>query len=127
MHAYLSPYPKPKKGDACPGCGYCCAVQPCEIATEFLGAASAGVCPALESDAATGGTACGMIVRPLKYLIADGLKRWGTTADDPGLQPSQAELSTNIAQALGAGRGCDSDDDQISKLWPWPVMLAEAR
>lgn len=127
MPAYLSPYPKPKRGDTCPGCGYCCAVQPCEIATEFLGAASAGVCPALERDAATGGTACGMIVRPLHYLLADGLKHWGATADDPALQPSQAELATSIAQALGAGRGCDSDDDQNSKLWPWPVMLAEAR
>ena len=124
MTAILSPFPKPVKGEACSGCGYCCSVQPCEIATEFLGAASAGVCPALELDAETGGTACGMIVRPLHYLLADGLKRMGASADDPALQPAQAELSASIAQALGAGRGCDSEDDDDSKHWPWPVMLA---
>lgn len=125
MAAYFSPYPKPKKGNACSGCGFCCAVQPCEIATEFLGAASAGVCPALERDAVTGGTACGMILRPLHYLLADGLQRMGATSDDPALLPHQAELSAHIAQALGAGRGCDSDDDEKSKLWPWPVMLQD--
>lgn len=126
MPVYFSPYPKPKIGTACNGCGYCCAVQPCDIAVEFLGAASAGACPALERDSATGGTVCGMIVRPLHYLLADGLQRMGASAGDPALQPAHAELSASIAQALGAGRGCDSDDDEDSKQWPWPVMLAEA-
>ena len=101
-------------------------MQPCEIATEFWGAAEAGVCPALERNAATGGTACGMIVRPLHYLISDGLQRLGGRADDPALQLSHIELSQSIAQALGAGRGCDSDDDEHSMHWPWPVMLAQA-
>ena len=84
------------------------------------------MCPALERSEATGGTACGMIVRPLHYLLADGLQRLGGHADDPSLQPAQVELSKSIAQALGAGRGCDSDDDEHSALWPWPVMLTNA-
>ena len=93
---------------------------------EFLGADSAGVCPALERDERTGGTVCGMITRPLHYLLADGLQRLGGSADDPELQRVQAQLSQDVAQALGAGRGCDSDDDEHSALWPWPVMLAKA-
>ncbi len=126
MPAYTSPYRKPLKGAACTGCGYCCAVQPCEIATEFLGAVGSGVCPALERNVATGGTTCGMIVRPLHYLLADGLQRLDGRADDPALQPAQFDLSERIAQALGAGLGCDSDDDEHSMHWPWPVMLAKA-
>lgn len=124
MPLYISPYRKPSRGSDCPGCGYCCAVQPCEIATEFLGAVAAGVCPALERNADTGGTACGMIVRPLHYLLADGLRRIGGSAEDPDLAPVQAELSESIAKALGAGHGCDSDDDEHSIHWPWPVALA---
>lgn len=124
MPAYISPYRKPVKGGACPGCGYCCAVQPCDIATDFLGAVEIGVCPALERNAATGGTVCGMIVRPLHYLLADALQRLGGRADDPALQHTQVGLSESIAQALGAGQGCDSDDDEYSGHWPWPVMLA---
>lgn len=126
MSAYYSPHQKPQIGRACNGCGYCCAVQPCDIATEFLGAASSGVCPALERDSVKGGMVCGMIVRPLHYLLADGLKRFGASADVPALQPAHAEISASIAQALGAGRGCDSEDDEDSKMWPWPVMLTEA-
>jgi hypothetical protein len=127
MPTYISPHGKPKIGSACNHCGYCCAVQPCEIANEFLGAERAGVCPALERDGATGATACGMIVRPLHYLLADDLRRLGGSACDPALQPAHEEISAGIAHALGAGRGCDADDDENSIHWPWIVMLAEAR
>lgn len=123
MSVYRSNLSKPSYGSACSGCGYCCAVEPCEIAREFLGAGLAGVCPALERNEA-GATACGMVVRPLHYLLADGLQRMGGSASDPAIGHVQAALSERVAQALGVGRGCDSDDDEHSAFWPWPVMLS---
>jgi hypothetical protein len=66
-----------------------------------------------------------MIVRPLHYLLAEGLARLGGHATDPALAIAQAKLAESIAVSLGAGRGCDSDDDEHSSQWPWPVMMAD--
>ncbi len=107
----------------CSGCGYCCAVQPCAIAVEFLGVVQEGVCPALERNGETGGTACGLIVRPLHYLFRDGAQRLDGDVDDPALRSLHDDLSKKIALSLGAGRGCDSEDDAHSLHWPWPVVL----
>lgn len=126
MPVYFSPFPKPKMGAACNGCGYCCAVHPCQIAVEFLASASTGACPALEVDTSTGGTACGMIRRPLHYLLGNGRQRMVDEADKAQFQKHQTELGAEFAHELGAGRGCDSTDTDRSKHWPWPVMLSEA-
>lgn len=126
MPIHLSTIPKPKKGLACTNCGYCCSVQPCQIADEFLGAGAAGPCPALELDKATGQTSCGMIKRPLHYLLAREDRPDWAQPGDPHFVEAQGNLSSHIAHALGAGLGCDSDDDQDSAQWPWPVMLQPA-
>jgi len=68
-----------------------------------------------------------MIRRPLHYLLPDGPQRMLKKGDEAELQKNQAELGAEIAQELGAGRGCDSTDTDRSKHWPWPVMLAENR
>ena len=39
---------KPAKGEACNGCGYCCAEEPCHLAVEYIGAGTERPCPALE-------------------------------------------------------------------------------
>lgn len=84
---------KPALGQPCNGCGYCCAAEPCGIAREFIGADDVGPCPALEWDGARFG--CGMILRPGHYL---GAPAW-----------ADAEIGATVAEALGAGRGCDAD------------------
>ncbi|MCP1551656.1 MULTISPECIES: hypothetical protein [Methylorubrum] len=95
---------KPPTGSPCNGCGYCCAAEPCGIAREFIGAGLEGPCPALEHEG--GRFVCGMIVRPLVYLgRAAGLDG----AADAGPGEADAMIGSQIAEALGAGRGCDAE------------------
>lgn len=96
---------KPAYGSPCNGCGWCCASEPCGIAREFIGADGEGPCPALEH--AGGRFVCGLIVRPLVYLgRAAGLA--GAADAEPG--EADAMIGSQIAEALGAGRGCDAED-----------------
>lgn len=87
---------KPPYGSPCNGCGFCCAAVPCGIAIEYIpDHPTEGPCQAMEF--AEGRFFCGMIRRPGHYM---GLPNdW---ADDI--------LGGMIAEALGAGRGCDADD-----------------
>lgn len=89
---------KPAFGSACNGCGWCCATEACGVAREHIPDQPAeGPCLALEHDA--GRFVCGMIRRPGYYM---------------GLSNDWADgvLGGMIADALGAGRGCDADDPQ---------------
>lgn len=116
---------KPTISQPCNGCGWCCASEPCGIAREFIGADGEGPCPALEWDGARFG--CGMIVRPLVYLgqamglegaisLPRGAKAlatpegFGRGSGASIVSEADAELGRWIAEALGAGRGCDADD-----------------
>ena len=69
MSATLStargPPRKPPEGDACNGCGLCCAVQLCPIVIELLPDAQAP-CPAMEFSGER--FWCGLIRRPSRYL-----------------------------------------------------------
>lgn len=97
---------KPPTGSPCNGCGYCCASEPCGIAREFIGAGEEGPCPALEHEG--GRFVCGMIVRPLAYLWqANGLNG----GDGASIVPDgdNALIGSQVAEALGAGRGCDAE------------------
>lgn len=88
---------KPKWGEPCNGCGFCCAAEPCDIAREFIGATK-GPCPAMEFDA--GRFWCGMVRSPHKYL---GVAEW---VGDSMRAPFQL--------LLGVGRGCDSEDPEAA-------------
>lgn len=107
---------KPKFGQKCNKCGYCCTVQPCALAEEFL-KCSTGPCIALEY--ADGHTLCGLVRNPLGYLFkavhpeAD----IGITENEPYLSAA-SKLSHDIAEALGINKGCDTDDDDESAKWP---------
>lgn len=90
---------KPAFGLPCNGCGYCCAEAPCGVATQFIpDHPEEGPCRAMEFDA--GQFVCGMIRHPSRYM--------------PDLQNDWADgvLGGMIAEALGAGRGCDADDPE---------------
>lgn len=88
---------KPRKGDPCNGCGMCCTVQPCMLAAEFLNCTE-GPCVALESE--DGRTYCGMVRRPIHYLLRQDAPPSATGA-----------LQSHLASVLGLGHGCDSDDE----------------
>lgn len=107
---------KPNFGQACNGCGYCCEVQPCELAQKFL-QCTVGPCVGLEMQ--DGRTFCGLVRNPLAYLF----KAAHPSANAPLLGPAPAleqgyRLSVGFASALGLGKGCDADDDEESAAWP---------
>ncbi|WP_273456353.1 hypothetical protein [Nevskia ramosa] len=92
--------PKPRMGGAFNGCGLCCAMEPCQLAVQFLSAPQ-GRCRALEIE---GGRAwCGLVRRPAFYMFGAHVP----TSETGG-------LSVALAAALGLGMGCDADDDEIS-------------
>lgn len=106
---------KPRQGQSCNSCGYCCAVQPCNLAVEYL-KCDMGPCIALEI--ADGKTRCGLVRNPLGYLYAAA--KPGTPS--PALEPAPSvalghEMSINFATMLGLGAGCDASDDEESEEW----------
>lgn len=116
MNSTLPIHPKPKYGHACNSCGFCCSTEPCDLASEYLDSHS-GPCIALEIK--NGKSGCGLVRNPLGYLYRK--VHPGTDVailDDSVLIERGAELSAQIAAALGVGRGCDSLDDQQSAQWP---------
>jgi hypothetical protein len=107
--------PKPPFGQACNGCGYCCSVEPCLLAKEFLHC-SDGPCIALE--VREGRTVCGLVRNPLGYLFkAAHPDAEVPLLDDPPEVEQGHELSVQFAAALGLGKGCDADDDDESSEW----------
>lgn len=100
---------KPKFGDSCNGCGYCCTAQPCMLAQEFLHCSTG---PSVPLESTAGRSICGLVRNPLGYLFIAAHP--GT--DVPVLEaapPSAAglDLSDRFATALGIGKGCDADDE----------------
>lgn len=106
---------KPTFGESCNGCGYCCTMEPCKLAQEFLHCTT-GPCVALESKG--GRTVCGLVRNPLGYIF----KAAHPDADVPVLETAPSSdagnaLSEEFAAALGIGKGCDADDDSESAAW----------
>lgn len=107
---------KPKRGEPCNSCGYCCSVQPCQLAIELLGCSTAPCC-ALEQTAS--GLICGLVRNPLGYLFHAAHPGQSNPAQDPAPNsPAGHQLSVELAAVLGIGAGCDSDDDEQSERWP---------
>ena len=81
---------KPKFGSPCNGCGLCCKTEVCGIGKEFYGSQQQAPCPSLMFE--NGRYWCG-------FVLAEDLTR-------------SASL---IGNALGIGKGCDSDDEISEK------------
>lgn len=110
---------KPRLGEICNGCGYCCSEEHCQLAREFL-SCDVGPCVALEERG--GRTICSLARNPLGYLFAAA----HPGAAVPVLETAAAieegdRLSAEIGAALGLGRGCDADDDEHSRAWALTV------
>lgn len=89
---------KPRFGEPCNGCGYCCAIQPCAIAQDHLEAGDVGPCPALLFDHQDDRFRCGMVVSPTRFM---------------GLPPdpfTDLALGGLFAAQLAVGWGCDAED-----------------
>lgn len=85
------PPKKPPEGQACNGCGLCCALQPCPIAVELLQAVERP-CPALEFG--DGRFWCGLARTPSRYL------------DTP--RAGDRPIGAMVRLELGIGEGCDT-------------------
>lgn len=106
---------KPEKGSPCNGCGYCCTVEPCFVAKEFL-AHRAGPCPAIELNA--DGYRCGVARNPVGYFTQAVVREYDSRPwqKAPETQTNQL-LAAQISAVIGIGLGCEYDDLQ-AKDWP---------
>ncbi len=77
--------PKPREGERCNGCGICCAVEVCTIGKAAFPGAPAP-CPALK-------------------LAPDGSRTYCLIVQ----VEAESGRPTILADALGVGKGCDSD------------------
>ncbi len=86
---------KPLTGQACNGCGVCCAAEPCPVARVFLWLWR-GACRALIWVDAEQHYRCGMLLQPSSYLF---------------ILPAswQTGFSRLVARWIAAGTVCDSD------------------
>ena len=97
---------KPRMGDPCNGCGLCCTVQPCALAEDLLNCHE-GPCVALEHE--DGRTYCGLVRRPVHYMLGKHAPLSAT-----------GHLQVHIANMLGIGRGCCTDDWSTTAPTPDP-------
>jgi hypothetical protein len=91
IHLHRTAPPKPDEGEACNGCGVCCAIETCPAARlRFL--QKEGPCPALEWSVTDNRYFCGLLLRPGHYL---------------GLPNMEGLLRRLFARWIAAGHGCD--------------------
>ncbi|WP_454253976.1 hypothetical protein [Pseudomonas sp. Marseille-Q7302] len=100
---------KPPHGKPCNGCGLCCIAEVCDLGKEL---GDEEQCRALMPLSA-GRFACGLVADPYRFLPPERLVPWHAIDQlAPGGQGEQA-LKAHFAGLLGAGRGCDADDEAI--------------
>lgn len=93
IHLHLAAPRKPEEGEACNGCGVCCALETCPAA-RLLFLRKAGPCPALQWSAANARYQCGLLISPRKFI---------------GWLPKVAEKTASrlFTRSIAAGCGCD--------------------
>ncbi|MFZ2999689.1 MAG: hypothetical protein WA071_05120 [Undibacterium umbellatum] len=86
---------KPALGQACNGCGVCCAAEPCPVARVFLWQFK-GSCRALEWHADVQQYRCGMLLQAASYVrwLPRGWQSW---------------FAKRVRRWIAAGTACDSD------------------
>ena len=85
---------KPPFGQACNGCGVCCAAEPCPLGM-VLSRRRSGACTALQWTDGAARYHCGVVAAPRRWL--------------PALRCLPEPLLRRLAlRWIGAGRGCDA-------------------
>jgi hypothetical protein len=102
---------KPTMGQPCNGCGACCIAEVCDLGLELGDSVN---CKAL-IHSTEGSFHCGMVADPYRFMSEADLVTW-KAIDDIG-QGHQGEdgLKKLHAELLGAGRGCDSEDEAMQE------------
>lgn len=97
---------KPKFGDKCNQCGWCCLTVPCSAARHLTGQ-EFGACEALGFDGTK--TFCGLVRAPEKFIRdirqAEALVRFVALSNG---QPTNLPLGDMIAQSIDISGGCDA-------------------
>lgn len=102
---------KPVYGDPCNGCGVCCIAKVCDLG-EALG--DDQNCKALIQNA-DHSFSCGLVVDPYRFISPESLVVWQAIDAMSDGNAGEKALRESNAQALGAGRGCDSDDESAQE------------
>ncbi len=84
--------PKPAEGQACNGCGVCCAAAPCPVG-QLLSRRRHGACVALQWQADDQRYRCGVVAEPRRWL--------------PWLPATWGRALA--LRWIAAAQGCDSD------------------
>jgi len=104
IHLHPASPPKPSEGEACNGCGVCCALETCPVA-RLLFFKIDGPCPALTWSTDENRYRCGLLQNPERHL--HGLPSAWT--------PAAQRL---LARWIASGKGCDCsaevDDDSCT-------------
>ncbi|MHD0645023.1 hypothetical protein ACYPKM_05310 [Pseudomonas aeruginosa] len=96
---------KPKFGQPCNNCGLCCLVHVCDLG-QALG--DKEVCKALMTIEG-GGYVCGLVEAPYQFLPDEVTAAFKAMDElEPGEDIGLKQLQSIHAEALGAGRGCDT-------------------
>ena len=103
MHQTIRIHPaapaKPQWGQACNGCGVCCAAEPCPVGA-LVSRRRSGACAALRWNEKASRYTCGLISDPQRVL---GL-RW---------HMATRLISALATRLVSAGKGCDSDAEAL--------------
>ena len=103
MHQTIRIHPaapaKPPWGQACNGCGVCCAAEPCPVGA-LVSQRRSGACAALLWNEKANRYGCGLISDPQRVL---------------GLRGKVATrlISALATRLVAAGKGCDSDAESL--------------
>ena len=94
IHLHVDAPAKPAEGDACNGCGLCCAAEPCPLGV-LVSRRRRGACRALQWSDSAGRYHCGLVSAPASVL--------------PWLPATLAPWVARLARRwIAAATGCDA-------------------
>lgn len=105
---------KPSHGSPCNNCGECCRAELCPLGVSVFRTV-AGPCPALETRADDGQSACGLVAHPATYMPVRA-HVYGKRA-----------MSDAALILVGAGIGCDAQLESEPANEPFRAMLRRKR
>lgn len=100
IHLHRDAPPKPPTGDACNGCGLCCAAEPCPLGM-LVSRRRHGACSALQWQDEPPRYVCGLLTDPARHLPV-------------ALAFTAPAVRRLAARGISAGSGCDADLERVA-------------